>query len=91
MLSLFMKRACSIECLRVARLVGNVDHDENEFNRETQREFDKLLAVQGEEGMDVLDVVMLRERCSGQEHAHGMEGIGIDELVGHLSLVQVVE
>lgn len=28
MLALFMKRTCSIEAVRVARLVGDVDHDE---------------------------------------------------------------
>ena len=50
MLSLFMKRACSVECFRIARLVGNVDGSEAEFDRQSKQEFDKLLAIQGDVG-----------------------------------------
>ena len=46
MLSLFMKRACSLESQRVARLVGNIDDDESSFRLQARQEFDKLLKIQ---------------------------------------------
>lgn len=82
MLALFMRRACSVECLRVARLVGNVDDEEERFNRQTKEEFDKLLSLQGEEGLDVLVVEKLRAKENDLGAQSGMEGIGIGELVG---------
>ena len=81
MLAVFVKRACSVECFRVARLVGNIDDDVADFDRESEREFNKLLDVQGEKGMDVIVVQKLRDKDNGQDRAGGMEGIGIKELV----------
>ena len=81
MLSLFMKRACSVECFRIARLVGNVDSSEAEFDRQSEMEFGKLLAIQGDAGedSDVLVVEKLRAIEDGEAGA-GMEGITIAEL-----------
>jgi hypothetical protein len=84
MLSLFMKRACSVECFRIARLVGNVDNSPADFDRETKREFDKLLAIQGdvgeEEEADVLVIEILKQREDSKTQDHGMEGITVKEL-----------
>jgi len=83
MLSLFMKRACSVECFRIARLVGNVDNKDDEFDRETKREFDELLEIQGDVGeeaeADVLVIETLKQREDGKAGI-GMEGITIKEL-----------
>ena len=45
MMGIFMKLYVSNEMQRFARLVGNVDDDEVEFEREAKREFNKLLVV----------------------------------------------
>ena len=83
MLSLFMKRACNVECFRIARLVGNVDNKDDEFDRETKREFDELLEIQGDVGeeaeADVLVIETLKQR-EDSEAGNGMEGITIKEL-----------
>ena len=84
MLSLFMKRACSVECFRIARLVGNVDSSEAEFDRQSKQEFDKLLAIQGDVGdigedSEVLVIEQLKAKEDGEAGA-GMEGITISEL-----------
>ena len=81
MLALFMKRACSNECARVARLVGAVDGNPDEFDRQTRREFNNLLALQGDcDGLDVLDVSCLEvQGC--MEGTGGIEGITLQELV----------
>jgi hypothetical protein len=79
MLALFMRRACSVECLRMARLVGNVDSTPEEFDRESSREFKKLLALQGDTGSTRL--VVDRMRSQDSEGTHGMEGITMNELV----------
>ena len=84
MLSLFMKRACSVECFRIARLVGNVDGSESEFDRQSKQEFDKLLAIQGDvgdvgEASEVLVIEQLQAKADGEASA-GMEGITIPEL-----------
>ena len=81
MLSLFMKRACSVECFRVARLVGHVDDDEEEFNRQTQLQFSMLLSLQAEPSSDVIVVENLRARGNDKCHSSGMHGIDIGELV----------
>ena len=48
MLSLFMKIHTSIEVQRFARLVGNVNGDETEFQRQCERQYKLLLALQGD-------------------------------------------
>jgi len=92
MLALFVKLACSVESQRVARLVGNVDDCKDEFERQTKKEFDKLLAIQEEseggrgeeeevkeeEALDVLIVTKLRAKANA---GHGMDGVKIDDLV----------
>ena len=81
MLALFMRRACSVECLRVAHLVGNVDDDADMFNQDTKKQFDKLLSLQGEDDLDVLVVEKLRAKENDNGARSGMEGVGIKELV----------
>ena len=77
MLSLFMKIACSVESQRVARLVGNVDNNEEEFLRQSQFEFDKLLAIQGEDGKKDIDVAILRSKSDAVVN---MDGLNIEDL-----------
>ena len=77
MLSLFMKIACSVESQRIARLVGNVDNNEEEFLRQSQFEFDKLLAMQGEHGKTDIVIEILRSQA---DTVMDMEGLNIDEL-----------
>jgi len=78
-----MKRACSVECFRIARLVGNVDNKDDEFDRETKREFEELLEIQGDVGeeaeADVLVIETLKQR-EDSKAGNGMEGITIKEL-----------
>jgi hypothetical protein len=80
MLALFMRRACSVECQRMARLVGNVDSKPEEFDRQTKSEFSELLALQGDTGSTTLMVDRLRS-MQDSEGTHGMEGITMNELV----------
>lgn len=77
MLSLFMKFACSVESQHVARLVGNVDNDKEQFSRQCEEQFAKLLAIQNIEGMDVLDVEKL---SSAADVDHCMKGLHIEDL-----------
>jgi len=58
-LGLFMKLYVTTEMHRFARLVGNVDDNEEEFLRQAKEEFDRLLAVQGD-GSDQLDLEKMR-------------------------------
>ena len=92
MLSLFMKLACSVESQRIARLVGNVDDCQDEFDRQTKEEFDKLLTIQetreGEEGEEgeveeeeVLDVLLVTKLRAKANANHGMYGVKIEDLV----------
>ena len=75
----FMKLYVSIELQRFARLVGNVDDDEVLFEREAKREFNKLLAVQGD-GADELHVKKLRSTAAGTQ-VMGMEGTSLTSIV----------
>ena len=84
MLALFMRRACSVECQRVARLVGNVDSTPEEFDRQSKSEFSKLLALQGDTGSTTLVVDRLRS-MQDREGTQGMEGITMNELVSQKS------
>jgi hypothetical protein len=77
MLSLFMKIACSVESQRVARLVGDVDDNEEEFLRQSQFQFDKLLAIQGEDGKKDIDVAILRSKSDAVVN---MDGLNIEDL-----------
>ena len=84
MLALFMKRACSVECQRIARLVGNVDDNPEQFAVQTEEEFNKLLKIQGEEDLDTIIVEKLRAKgkeSDASEHgAAGMDGTNIEQL-----------
>ena len=79
MLALFLRRGCSGETHRVARLVGNTDNDPEEFNRQTELEFKKLLQLQGDPNLETLVVARLRS----VDINHGFEGITLQELVSH--------
>jgi len=79
MMGLFMKLYVSIELSRFARLVGNVDDDEVEFERQARNEFNKLLAVQGD-GADELDLEKLGNADAGTQ-AIGMEGTSLTSIV----------
>ena len=79
MMGLFMKLYVSIELARFARLVGNVDDDEVEFEREAKREFNKLLVVQGN-GTDELDLEILESAAAGTQ-GMGMEGTSLKSIV----------
>jgi len=57
--ALFMTLYVTVEMHRFARLVGNVDDNEEEFLRQAKQEFDRLLAVQGDGG-DELDLEKMR-------------------------------
>jgi len=56
---LFMKLYVTTEMHRFARLVGNVDDNEEEFLRQAKEEFGRLLVVQGDGG-DELDLEKMR-------------------------------
>ena len=79
MLALFMRRACSIQMHRVAHLVGNTDSDPEEFDRQSELEFRKLLHLQRDDRLEVLVV----ERLRLVDGSHGMEGVSLRELVSH--------
>jgi hypothetical protein len=84
MLSLFMRRACSVECLRVARLVGNVDHDPEQFDVQTEEEFEKLLKIQEDAELSTIIVEKLRAKGraldASELEAQGMDGTNIQQL-----------
>jgi hypothetical protein len=65
MLALFSKRACSVECQRVARLVGNVDNHPEEFAAQTETEYNKLVKMQDDEQLDTIIVEKLRAKGRG--------------------------
>jgi hypothetical protein len=72
-----MKRSCSVDCQRVARLVGNVDNDPEQFAVQTKEEFNKLLKIQDDEDLDSIDVQKLRARGralgSSENRLQGMD------------------
>jgi len=92
MLALFMKLACSVESQRVARLVGNVDDCKDEFERQTKKQFDKLLAIQeeevkegeggevGEDSEKVWDMLLVTKLRAKASANHAMDGVKIEEL-----------
>ena len=84
MLACFMKRACSVESQRVARLVGNVDDDPEQFAVQTREEYNKLVKIQGDEELTTLKVETLRGKgreSDSSEHGHqGMDGTSIEQL-----------
>ena len=82
MLALFLRRGCSAQTHRVARLVGNTDNDSEEFNRQTQFEFNKLLQLQGDSSLETIVV----ERLRSVDTSHGFEGITLQELVSNTVL-----
>ena len=79
LMGVFMKCYVSNEMQRFARLVGNVDDDEVEFERQVRNEFNKLLAVQGE-GTVELDLEML-ESAAARAQGMGMEGTSLKSVV----------
>ena len=84
MLALFMKRACSVECQRVARLVGNVDDDPERFAFQTEEEFNKLLKIQDDAELSKIIVEKLRAKGralnSSEQGPQGMDGTSIEQL-----------
>jgi Ca2+-binding EF-hand superfamily protein len=76
MLALFLRRSCSAQTHRVARLVGNTDNDTEEFNRQSELEFKKLLQLQGDKSLEVLVV----ERLRSVQTSHGFEGVTLKDL-----------
>ena len=87
MMGIFMKLYVSIELARFARLVGNVDDDEVEFERQARNEFYKLLAVQGD-GADELDLKKLGKAAAGTQ-AIGMEGTSLTSIVEGLKTYDI--
>jgi len=74
MQALFIKLTVPSEMKLVAGLIGNVDDDRQEFFAQTQKEFDKLLALQGGGG-DELDLETLTNVANDvDEDATGMAG-----------------
>ena len=90
MLALLMKRACSVECQRVARLVGNVDNDAEQFAFQTVEEFNKLLKIQDDEELETISVEKLRAKgraLGSSEHGlQGMDGTNIEQLCTFFTL-----
>ena len=72
MISLFIKDSTSIEAHRVARLING---EEQEFESQTKRQFEKMCQKQG--GGDVIVVDKLIQTA---EHDHGAEGTTIQDL-----------
>jgi hypothetical protein len=83
----FMKLYVSIEMQRFARLVGNVDDDEEEFERQARNEFNKLLTVQGD-GSDELSLDKLGSAATGTQ-GMGMEGTSLQSIVQFLTAYDV--
>jgi len=65
MLACFLKRACSVECQRVARLVGSVDNEPEEFAVQSEKEYIKLVKIQDEEKLETIIVEKLRAKGRG--------------------------
>ncbi len=65
MLAFFSKRACSVECQRVARLVGNVDNEPEEFAVQSEKEYIKLVKIQDDEQLETIIVEKLRAKGRG--------------------------
>ncbi len=90
MLALCMKRACSVECQRVARLVGNVDNDAEQFAVQTAEEFNKLLKIQDDESLQTISVEKLRAKGraldSSEIESQGMDGTNIEQLCTFFTL-----
>jgi len=81
MLALFIKRACSVECQRVARLVGNVDDDPEQFVVQTEEEFNKLLKIQDDSELSTIVVEKLRAKSRALNSSEqGMDGTNIEQL-----------
>jgi hypothetical protein len=79
MLGLFIKLWVSIEMQRFARLLGNVDDDEEEFERQALKEFKKLLRLQGD-GSNELDLNKLSS-VEAKTQGMGMEGTSLTGIV----------
>jgi hypothetical protein len=65
MLACFLKRACSVECQRVARLVGNVDNDPKRFAIQSEEEFKNLVKIEDDEQLETIIVKKLRAKGRG--------------------------
>jgi hypothetical protein len=84
MLSLFMKIHTSIEVQSFARLVGNVDGDEAEFQRQCKRQFKLLLARQGD-GNTCIDLARLKPAAEDAPDSFvGMHGTTIKGICKYL-------
>lgn len=90
MLSLFTRRACSVECQRIARLVGNVDHDPERFAVQTEEEFKNLVKIQDDAELSTIIVEKLRAKGraldSSEIESQGMDGTNIEQLCTFFTL-----
>jgi hypothetical protein len=90
MLSLFTRRACSVECQRIARLVGNVDHDPERFAVQTEEEFKNLVKMQDDAEISTIIVEKLRAKGRASDSSEldpqGMDGTNIEQLCTFFTL-----
>ena len=84
MLSLFVKTSTSVEAQRVARLVGNFGDDDEEFKRQSENEFMKLVNLQDAGShaakAKVVDITELGHAIERMEGGHGLEGTTIKDI-----------
>ena len=90
MLSLFTRRACSVECQRIARLVGNVDHDPAQFAVQTEEQFKNLVKIQDDAEISTIIVEKLRAKGRASDSSEldpqGMDGTNIEQLCTFFTL-----
>jgi hypothetical protein len=87
MLSLFIKIYVSIETQRFARLVGNVDGDPKEFERQCKDQYGMLIKLQGsgstgiddDDGIDLMKLDRAAEGGAGT--SQGMQGTSLKGIV----------
>jgi hypothetical protein len=81
MLALFTRRACSVECQRIARLVGHVDHDPALFAVQTEEQFKNLVKIQDNAELSTIVVEKLRAKSRAlNSFEQGMDGTNIEQL-----------
>ena len=90
MLALFTRRACSVECQRIARLVGHVDHDPALFAVQTEEQFKNLVKIQDNAELSTIVVEKLRAKGraldSSKIEPQGMDGTNIEQLCTFFTL-----
>ena len=86
MLSLFIKIHTSIEVQRFARLVGNVDGDGTEFQKQCERQFKLLLSLQGD-GNTSIDLAKLKSAAKDAPDTFvGMHGTTLKGICKYLEV-----